>query len=63
MYDGETLDAGPETISIRITGEESKIDDAIDAYGQFGIREIARTGQAALARGAAETARVDETHT
>jgi acetolactate synthase-1/3 small subunit len=63
MYDGETLDAGPETITVQITGDEGKIDDAIDGYEQFGIREIARTGQAALARGAAETARVDETHT
>ena len=63
MYDGETLDARPETITVRITGDEGKIDDAIDAYGQFGIREIARTGQAALARGAAETAHVDDTHT
>jgi acetolactate synthase-1/3 small subunit len=63
MFDGETLDAGPETVTVQITGDEGKIDDAIDAYEQFGIREIARTGQAALARGAAETARVDETHT
>ena len=63
MYDGQTLDAGPRTITVQITGDESKIDDAIDAYEQFGIREIARTGQAALARGEAETARVDETHT
>ena len=63
MYDGETLDAGPRTITVQITGDEAKIDDAIDAYSQFGIREIARTGQAALARGEEETARVDETHT
>jgi acetolactate synthase-1/3 small subunit len=63
MYDGQTLDAGPETITVQITGDEGKIDDALDAYEQFGIREIARTGQAALARGAIETARVDETHT
>ena len=63
MYGGETLDAGPRTITVQITGNEGKIDDAIDAYEQFGIREIARTGQAALARGEEETARVDETHT
>ena len=63
MYDGETLDAGPETITVQITGDEGKIDDALDAYAQFGIREIARTGQAALARGATETARVDKRHT
>lgn len=63
MYDGETLDAGPRTVTVQITGDESKIDDAIDAYAQFGILEIARTGQAALARGEEETARVDEIHT
>jgi acetolactate synthase-1/3 small subunit len=63
MYDGRTLDAGPRTITVQITGDESKIDDAIDAFEQFGIREIARTGQAALARGEKETARVDGTHT
>jgi acetolactate synthase-1/3 small subunit len=63
MYDGEALDAGPETVTVQITGSEEKIDDAIDAFEQFTIREIARTGQAALARGAEETARVDERHT
>ncbi len=63
MYRGETLDAGPRTITVQITGDESTIDDAIDAYAQFGIREIARTGQAALARGEEETAVVDEVHT
>ncbi|MCQ4332779.1 acetolactate synthase small subunit [Natronomonas sp. F2-12] len=63
MYDGEALDAGPETVTVQITGSEEKIDDAIDAFKQFNIREIARTGQAALARGAEETARVEERHT
>jgi acetolactate synthase-1/3 small subunit len=56
MYDGTTLDAGPRTITVQITGDEGKVDDAIDAYEQFGIREIARTGQAALARGETATA-------
>ena len=63
MYDGEALDAGPRTVTVQITGSEEKIDDAIDAFAQFNIREIARTGQAALARGEEETARVDERHT
>jgi acetolactate synthase-1/3 small subunit len=56
MYTGTTLDAGPRTVTVQITGDEQKIDDAIDAYRQFGIREIARTGQAALARGERWTA-------
>ncbi|MFD1686592.1 acetolactate synthase small subunit [Halobellus litoreus] len=51
MYDGQTLDAGPKTITVQLTGDEQKIDDAIDAFRQFGIIEIARTGYTALARG------------
>ena len=60
MYGGETLDAGPRTITVQITGDEQKMDDAIDAYEQFGIRELVRTGHAALARGEAPTAKVTE---
>jgi acetolactate synthase-1/3 small subunit len=51
MYEGQTLDAGPRTITVQITGDHQKIDDAVDAFRQFGIVEIARTGQTALARG------------
>ena len=60
MYDGRTMDAGPRTITIELSGDERKIDDAIDAFRQFGIREIARTGQTALARGETKTAVVPE---
>jgi acetolactate synthase, small subunit (EC 2.2.1.6) len=60
MYDGQTLDAGPRTVTVEITGDQQKIDDAIDAYRQFGIRELVRTGYAALARGEAPTAQVTQ---
>jgi acetolactate synthase-1/3 small subunit len=56
MYDGRTLDAGPRTITVQLTGDEARIDDALDAFRQFGIIEIARTGQTALARGDTPTA-------
>lgn len=56
MYGGQTLDAGPETITVQLTGGEQKIDDAIDAYEQFQVRELVRTGYAALARGEKSTA-------
>jgi acetolactate synthase-1/3 small subunit len=55
MYEGRTLDAGPRTITVELTGREQKIDDALDAFEQFGIREIARTGRTALARGETKT--------
>lgn len=51
MYDGETLDAGPRTITVQLTGESEEIEDALDAYRQFGIIEVARTGPTALSRG------------
>ena len=60
MYDGTTLDAGPRTITVQITGDEQKVDDAIDAFRQFGIRELARTGQTALARGEEWTTHAEE---
>ena len=60
MYDGTTLDAGPRTITVQITGDEQKIDDAVDAFRQFNIREIARTGYAALARGEEPTAEAEK---
>ncbi|RRJ33741.1 acetolactate synthase small subunit [Halocatena pleomorpha] len=60
MYSGTILDAGPRTITVEITGDEQKIDDAIDAFAQFGIREIARTGQTALARGEVWTTDAEE---
>jgi acetolactate synthase, small subunit len=55
MYDGETLDAGAETITVQLTGSADEIEDALDAYQQFGIIEIARTGPTALARGETPT--------
>ena len=60
MYDGKTLDAGRETITVEITGSEGKIDKAIDAFQQFGVRELSRTGQTAMARGNEWTTDVEE---
>ncbi|MCL9813120.1 acetolactate synthase small subunit [Natranaeroarchaeum aerophilus] len=56
MYGGQAVDAGRETVTVEITGSEQKIDAAIDAFEQFGIVEIVRTGTAALTRGAERTA-------
>ncbi|EMA37949.1 acetolactate synthase small subunit [Halococcus hamelinensis] len=60
MYGGTTLHAGRDTITIEITGDEQTVDDAVDAYQQFGVRELARTGQTALARGGEWTTYAEE---
>ncbi|MFB6221885.1 MAG: acetolactate synthase small subunit [Halolamina sp.] len=51
MFDGTTLDAGPETITVELTGTPDTVEDAIDAFRQFGVRELSRTGSTALAQG------------
>ncbi|ELZ18415.1 acetolactate synthase small subunit [Haloterrigena salina JCM 13891] len=56
MYDATTVDSSTETATFEITGARQKIEAAIDTFGQFGIREISRTGTTALARGTEETA-------
>ena len=56
MYDGNTVDVSRETVTIEVTGSRQKIDAAIETFGRFGVREIVRTGTAALERGAEITA-------
>ena len=56
MYDGRTVDAGPDTVTVELTGDKVRIDNAIGAFEQFGIIEVARTGPTALARGNTPTA-------
>jgi acetolactate synthase-1/3 small subunit len=56
MCDGRVVDASREVITVELTGPEPEIDDAIETFERFSVREIARTGTSALARGAADTA-------
>jgi acetolactate synthase-1/3 small subunit len=54
-YDGDVVDATPETITVEVTGWTDRVDDAIETFADFGIREIARTGATALSRGETPT--------
>ena len=51
MFDARTLDAEPGTVTVEVTGSSEEIDRAIEAFQRFGVRELTRTGTAALARG------------
>jgi acetolactate synthase-1/3 small subunit len=57
MYDGTVVDASPEAITIEVTGEKNTIENALDTFDRFGVREIVRTGTAALEAGANATAK------
>lgn len=56
MYDGRAVDVSQETVTVEISGPEERIGAAIETFERFGIREVVRTGTAALAAGAQETA-------
>ena len=55
MYGGSAVDASAEAVTVEITGSQQKVDAAIEAFKQFGLREVARTGTVALERGTEET--------
>jgi acetolactate synthase-1/3 small subunit len=57
MYDGTVVDASPEAITIEVTGTKKTIENALDTFDRFGVREIVRTGTAALEAGASATAK------
>ncbi len=52
---GEVVDATPETVTVAVSGTTERVDAAIERFAAFGLREIARTGATALARGEAPT--------
>ena len=56
MYGGEAVQTGSEVVTVELTGTEAQVDEAIEAFERFGVREVARTGTAALAAGTEPTA-------
>ncbi|MEM2342220.1 MAG: acetolactate synthase small subunit [Candidatus Bathyarchaeia archaeon] len=51
IFKGHIVDVAHESLIIEITGDTDKIDAFIELMKPFGIKEIARTGVAALPRG------------
>lgn len=49
-FRAKIVDVNPQTMTIEVTGGESKIDAMLELLGPIGIRETARTGVIALAR-------------
>jgi acetolactate synthase-1/3 small subunit len=52
MFDGKAVDIADGTVTYEVTGSQQKIEAAIEAFQQFAVEEIVRTGTAALERGA-----------
>ena len=51
VFRGKVVDIGPRHLTIEIAGPEGKIEAFIELLKPYGIRELARTGRIALARG------------
>lgn len=54
-FKAKIADANPETLTIEITGSPTKISAFIEMIQSYGIKEMCRTGIAALSRGARAT--------
>ena len=50
IFRAKIVDVQPKSLTIEITGNESKIGKFLDLMKTFGIRELTRTGKVALPR-------------
>ena len=51
LFQAKVVDIGPDALTIEITGSQEKLGAMIEMLSRYGIREIAQSGQVALARG------------
>ena len=52
IFRGTIVDVGKESLTILLTGDQSKIEALLGLLGEYEILELARTGLTALSRGA-----------
>lgn len=51
VFEAKTVDVGPNSMIIEVTGEPSQVDRFLDVVRPFGIKEMMRTGRIAMIRG------------
>lgn len=51
VFEGKVVDIGIKDIMVEIVGPEQKVDAFLNVVRPFGIKEMARTGRLAMARG------------
>jgi acetolactate synthase-1/3 small subunit len=51
IFRGNIIDVSQDSLIVEVTGDSEKINAFIDLCRSFGIKEMARTGAAALSRG------------
>ncbi len=51
VFKAQVVDIGADSVTVQVTGEREQIDSIVNVMRPFGIKEIARTGLVAMARG------------
>lgn len=54
-FKAQTVDIGPKSLIIQITGNTEKLDAMIDMLEPYGLIEVVRTGKIVMARGSEKT--------
>ncbi|HYF51703.1 MAG TPA: acetolactate synthase small subunit [Planctomycetota bacterium] len=61
VFEAKVVDIGLKDLTVELVGPEQKIDAFLNVIRQYGIKEMARTGRLAMARGSAmEGHEIDE---
>ena len=50
IFRAKIVDVQPKSLTIEITGDDSKVEKFLELMKTFGVQEIARTGQVAMPR-------------
>ena len=50
IFRAKIVDVQPKSLTIEITGNESKVEKFLDLMKTFGVQEVTRTGKAAMPR-------------
>jgi len=50
IFRAKIVDVQPKSLTVEITGNESKVEKFLDLMNTFGVQELTRTGKAALPR-------------
>ena len=52
VFRANVVDVGKNTLTIEVTGNDSKLDAIEDLFRTYGIKQLTRTGKIAMTRGA-----------
>lgn len=61
LFRGKVIDISRSSLTVELSGPEAKIEAFVELIAPYGIKELARTGVIAMARGM-QPAREDESH-